>query len=156
MRSASSSVSVSTVSTGLSRSPSPPSKSRMSASPQRPGSSYRHEIVKEKPTDSERKRRRDSVSSADSYISEDRRVPRRGSRERTSSRSTRRKFTEFSPQARGRRTESRSRSPFRARRPLSNDRKRMNIVEQEYRAPPRERSMSPFSKRLALTKSLGR
>lgn len=102
------------------------SRGRISHSPPRPDSGYRPQTVNKAP-DSERKRRRDSYSSE----SEDEhgRGFRQGERERTNSRSTRRKFTEVSPIARGRKTESRS--PYRARRPLSNDRKRMYSVEDE-------------------------
>lgn len=93
----------------------------------------------------------------------------RDSRERASSRSTRRKFNQVSPPARGRRTESRS--PYRGRRPLSNDRQRVydrgqdrnrfrngsppsGDFREDNKAPPREKSLSPFSKRLALTQAM--
>ncbi|KAH8782586.1 hypothetical protein BGZ57DRAFT_758805, partial [Hyaloscypha finlandica] len=180
IRSAShSSVSVSTISTNMSRSPSPREISRHSASrkhmrsnisssPQRrnPGrnesrSVTRSPSISRSPplpkhlTESEKKRRRRSSSSADSYTSED----RRNSRERTDSRSTRRRFQQTSPPARGRRTESRS--PYRGRRRLSNDRQRGSDrfsdggpPRDSYRPPPRERSLSPFSKRLALTQAM--
>jgi hypothetical protein len=65
----------------------------------------------------------------------------------------------MSPPARGRRTESRS--PYRGRRKLSNDRQRRRDrfsdggpPRNNYRPPPMERSLSPFSKRLALTKAM--
>ena len=121
-------------------------------------------------TDSEKKRRRDSFSSAESHTSEDGRNNRRGARERAGSRSTRRKFKESSPPVRGRRTESRSPHRDRRRRP-SNDCKQIDNRDQvshrngrqppindarDYRNAPRERSLSPFSKRLALTQAMNR
>lgn len=184
IRSASpSSASVSSISTRMSRSPSPraisgtsasrkPMRSSISKSPQRRSASRndsrslsRSPSVSRLPpppkhlTDSEKKRRRDSFSSADSYTSEDRRNSR-NSRERTDSRSTRRRYQQTSPPARGRRTESRS--PYRGRRRLSNDRQRGRDrfsdggpPRDSYRPPPhRERSLSPFSKRLALTQAM--
>ncbi|KAE9377968.1 hypothetical protein N431DRAFT_435131 [Stipitochalara longipes BDJ] len=180
MRSAShSSVSVSTISTNMSRSPSPteipvnpavrqPMRTSISRSPQ-PRKSGLHQsrsltrspsISRSPPrpkhlTDSEKKRRRNSVSSAESYTSDD----CQKSRERTDSRSTRRRFQQISPPARGRRTESRS--PYRGRRRLSNDRQRGRNrfsdggpPRDTYKLPPRERSLSPFSKRLALTQAM--
>jgi hypothetical protein len=161
LRSASS-ASVSTISTGISRSPS-------TARPKVEDDARREAppSPRELPTDFEKKRRRDSMSSVDSYSSaEDRRSYRQDSRERASSRSTRRKFQQHSPIARGRRTQSRS--PQRGGRSrLSNDR-HTNVMEgpryanrspggderQKNKAPPRERSLSPFSKRLALTQSM--
>lgn len=147
MRSASS-ASVSTVSTNLSQSPSPRRKKSHSVSsprqnvPSRPGLS-----------DSEKKRRRDSYSSEDSYDA------RTVSRERDSIRSTRRRFQQASPQARGRRP-TESQSPTRERRKLSNDRQRGrgslgdNSTTLTNNGPPKERSLSPFSKRLALTQAM--
>lgn len=173
MRSASnSSVSVSTISTNMSRSPSPRNSAirkpmSMSRSPQRrkpaldeSRSLTRSPSISRSPpprhlTDSEKKRRRNSVSSIESYTSED----RRKSRERTDSRSTRRRYQQTSPPTRGRRTESRS--PYRGRRRLSNDRQRGRDrfsdggpPRDTYRPPPKERSLSPFSKRLALTQAM--
>lgn len=163
MRSASS-ASVSTNSTGMSRSPSPAPRQEVGdvdtrkAAPPSP---------RQRPKDFEKKRRRDSMSSVDSYSSaENRRVYAPDSRDRASSRSTRRKFQQHSPIARGRRT--RSRSPQRGgRRMLSNDRHTNTMEEPRYanrppvrdqrqqnRPPPSERSLSPFSKRLALTQSM--
>jgi hypothetical protein len=187
MRSASSN-SVSTISTNLSQSPSPrpnrdtnirrPRSASLSISPP-PRNSFRHNrrpplsrspSPRPRMTDSERKRRRNSGSSVDSYMSEDESASVRDSRERVSSRSTRRKFNQVSPPARGRRTESRS--PYRGRRPLSNDRQRVydrsqdrdrfsnggpptrRDTREDTRAPPREKSLSPFSKRLALTQAM--
>jgi hypothetical protein len=173
MRSASS-ASVSTISPNLSRSPSPKPSTRkidegkrrsmsISKSPPRRDSrrnvARSHSLSKSPPpvqklTDSEKKRRRASLSSGGSYTSGE----GRDSRERDSSRSTRRRFQELSPPARGRRTESRS--PHRGRRRLSNDRRsgrngfhNGGPVLQENR-PPREKSLSPFSKRLALTQAM--
>ncbi|KAA8571472.1 hypothetical protein EYC84_001472 [Monilinia fructicola] len=189
-RSASSASSVSTISTNMSRSPSPietrrapdtyNSRSiRRSHSPPRPGSSrlkQRSPSLSPSPPprqdirDSARKRRRDSFSSVDSYRSRDEQSMRgsrdsRDSRERANSRSTRKRFNDRSPEARGRRTESRS--PYRTRRNISNDRRRFDEprIKEERResfasaeahapSPPRERSMSPFSKRLALTQAM--
>jgi len=183
MRSASS-VSVSTISTSLSRSPSPRQRTKRSDSlepistrlpeasssrdqsfPGRPTSLSPHR--QRRPLDSEKKRRRSSVSSVDSYSSENRRSFARESRERGSSRSTRRKFQQVSPPVRGRKTESRS--PNRERRRLSNDRQHVNGRGQPRASDEafpqhnearrnggrlRERSLSPFSKRLALTQAM--
>ncbi|PQE23975.1 zinc knuckle-domain-containing protein [Rutstroemia sp. NJR-2017a WRK4] len=182
-RSLSSASSVSTISTNISRSPSPretrrmsnsyPSKStRRSRSPSQSNRYSRDSLsVSRSPPrgeirDSEKKRRRDSYSSVDSYSSADREDTRKQSRERASSRSIRRRLNDRSPDARGRRTESRS--PDRGRRRLSNDRRRIeepqshgNPEREAYissaRPPPRrERSLSPFSKRLALTQAMNR
>jgi len=179
IRSASaSSASVSTISTNLSRSPSPretlrdsasrkPRPSSISRSPRRrefrrdeSRSVTRSPSISRSPsrprilTDSEKKRRRDSFSSSSSYISDD----QRKSRERTDIRSTRRRFQQISPPARGRRTESRS--PTRGRRRLSDNRQYRDRFSDggpprnSYRPPPRQRSLSPFSKRLALTQAM--
>jgi hypothetical protein len=166
MRSASSS-SVSTISTSMSRSPSPHKEFGGLNSRKPKSSNLSHSPPRQRLTDSEKKRRRESVSSVASFSSDDRRNYRRDSRERAGSRSTRRKFKQHSPPARGRRTESRS--PQRdGRRRLSNDRQRLNDREkyrfnndrpplrdqfQENKAP-RERSLSPFSKRIALTQAM--
>ncbi|KAH7350863.1 zinc knuckle-domain-containing protein [Rhexocercosporidium sp. MPI-PUGE-AT-0058] len=101
-------------------------------------------------TDSEKKRRRDSLSSVDSYSSDEGNM----ARERVESRSTRRRYQQASPPARGRTTESRS--PHRNRRDLSNDRRRARngLGGVENTLPPKERSLSPFSKRLALTQTM--
>jgi hypothetical protein len=172
MRSASSCDSVSTISTEQSRSPPihtvnresqrhlrrsmsitqspPPLRKRRSPTLSRSLSPSRTEF--------EKKRRRTSFSSQDSNSPDD---GARISRGRGSSRSTRRRFQENSPPARGRRTESGS--PHRSRRALSNDRKRGRDSIGSGRgsqgansAPvaPRDRSLSPFSKRLALTQSM--
>jgi hypothetical protein len=152
-----------------SRSPSPPIRDAGRTMPPKRSQSppSRHHL-----TDSEKKRRRNSFSSADSYASRDGRSYRRGSRERASSRSTRRKFKELSPPVRGRRTESRSPNRDRRRGP-SNDRRQPGGDEREQpshgngsqlpsnnpsnsRSAPRERSLSPFSKRLALTQAMNR
>ncbi|KAL2071591.1 hypothetical protein VTL71DRAFT_12826 [Oculimacula yallundae] len=153
MRSASS-ASVSTISTGISRSPSPQRdpmehsirKSRSAS----PAVRRRSMTPPRRLTDSEKKRRRDSYSSVDSYSSDEGKM----SRERVDSRSTRRRYQQASPPARGRTTESRS--PHRKRRELSNDRQRAGngFGGIENRRPPKERSLSPFSKRLALTQTM--
>ena len=180
MRSASSSFSVSTIST---RSPSPgrslenskggkPRSISLSRSPlvkdgarrSSPASMSISPSHRGRIPDYERKRRRDSSSSAGSYISDDARSSLRDSRDRVSSRSTRRKFKQLSPPVRGRMTESKS--PHKDRRRLSNDRQRFEERErpvdsgppqqilQENREIPRGRSLSPFSKRLALTQAM--
>ncbi|CZS92304.1 uncharacterized protein RCO7_00796 [Rhynchosporium graminicola] len=155
MRSASS-ASVSTISTRISRSPSP-QRDDKEYSIRRAGSTspvVRRKSPSRTPprrlTDSEKKRRRDSFSSVDSYSSDEDII----SRQRLGSRSTRRRYQQASPPARGRTTESRS--PHRKRRDLSNDRQRARngFGGVENRHPPRERSLSPFSKRLALTQSM--
>ena len=182
MRSASS-VSVSTISTSLSRSPSPQQRAKRSdslepISARLPETHSRDQSFPGRPTSlsphrqrralySEKKRRRSSISSLDSYSSENRRSFGRESRERGSSRSTRRKFQQASPPARGRKTESRS--PNRERRRLSNNRQHMNgrvqprAIDEAFpqhhetrrnAGRPRERSLSPFSKRLALTQAM--
>ncbi|PSS27340.1 hypothetical protein M430DRAFT_38122 [Amorphotheca resinae ATCC 22711] len=182
-----SSVSVSTISTSISRSPSPrPSvrnstadkaysanrshspPTRVTGHRRRPSASTsRSPPPRQHLRDSERKRRRDSYSSVDSYTSEDGRSNTWNSRERPRSRSTQGKSRQVSPPARGRRADSRS--PHRGRRRLSNDRRRLTDREKphfsndgppprnelkENRDPPRERSLSPFSKRLALTQAM--
>jgi len=168
MRSASS-ASVSTISTNLSRSPSPqPSRKpdrrkfrsmSISESPHQRTKSHSPSPrpSRQKLSDSEKKRRRESYSSVDSYGSAERRM----SRERESSRSTRRRFQQASPLARGRRT-TESQSPPRERRKLSNDRQRgrgsfgdcgTNLRKND-KPSLKERSLSPFSKRLALTQAM--
>ncbi|RDW60948.1 hypothetical protein BP6252_12331 [Coleophoma cylindrospora] len=173
MRSTSSD-SVSTISTKSSRSP-PPHRSARESSFKRSLSRPRSGSVSPHRGTSgiERKRQRGSSvsSSAGSYISqtqpEDRKEP-------DVRRSTRRRYSSQSPEARGRMTRSKSRSPVRERRRLSNDRRQDNG-----RGPPlnkhnngngsgamqntarqsglvRERSLSPFSKRLALTHAMSR
>lgn len=167
--------SVSTISTNLSRSVSPPSDDQ--GSPRRERSDGRRARISRTPpprrdsyqrsrsptrrplTDSERKRRRDSVSSADSYVCEE----VRESTERPSSRNTRRRYEERSPGGRGRRSDSRS--PYRPQRRSENDRplgrlgSRNNDNERSSEpkkpaVPPKERSLSPFSRRLALTQAM--
>ncbi|KAF7931057.1 uncharacterized protein EAE97_009266 [Botrytis byssoidea] len=180
-RRSASSASVSTISTNMSRSPSPREarrapntyKSRRSHSPPQPAPSrYKRSTPSLSPSpspprqdvhNSRQKRRRDASSSVDSYSSRDE-EDMRDSRERGNSRSTRKRFNDRSPEIRGRRTESRS--PYRGRRNVSTDRRRfdeprVNKGRRETFAssaahahPPRERSMSPFSKRLALTQAM--
>lgn len=174
MRSASaSSASVSTISTNMSRSRSPRQARSLSASQSRspPRRRMSHQdrgvsnISKSSPTQpravDEKKRRRNSYSSVDSHMSDgEGHLPH--SRERGSSRSTRRKFRHVSPPVRGRRAESRS--PQRGRRRVSNDRisirndrdggTKRNGFNNGHRSPVKERSLSPFSKRLALTQSM--
>lgn len=113
--------------------------------------------------DSERKRRRSSQLSADSYSSEDRPTQSHDPKALDDDRNKRRRYQEASPVGRGRRTDS-SR-PERLRREHSNDR-RFPVSRDENRtgrdtggtaAPrpaPRQRSLSPFSKRLALTQAM--
>jgi len=162
---------VSTISTGRSESPRPtkqpvsrhaarstsPSNKRVKVWPEgeahqdSPMRDVRPEITH---GNSDKKRRRDSVSSYDSYSSEE-----RDTRERSGSRNTRRRYQEHSPVGRGRQTESRSPQRGGGRRRLSDDR----LVKTENRpssfdhtepaARMRERSPSPFSKRLALTQA---
>ncbi|KAM0184793.1 hypothetical protein ACHAPC_005509 [Botrytis cinerea] len=180
-RRSASSASVSTISTNMSRSPSPREarrapdtyKSRHSYSPPQPASSrYKRRTPSLSPSpspprqdiqNSGQKRRRDASSSVDSYSSRDE-EDMRDSRERGNSRSTRKRFNDRSPEIRGRKSESRS--PHRGRRNVSTDRRRfdeprVNEGRRESFAssaahahPPRERSMSPFSKRLALTQAM--
>ncbi|TVY38302.1 hypothetical protein LSUB1_G003692 [Lachnellula subtilissima] len=169
MRSASAS-SVSTISTNVSKSPSPQQArpTSLSRSPSRTGlgrQDRRYSSISRSPpsrpkTTHEKKRRRDSYSSVDSRMSNTGdRVPH--SRERGSSRSTRRRYRHDSPPARGRNAEIRS--PQRRRR-FSDDREpgrdsrnsglNQNNFNDENKRPPREKSLSPFSKRLALTQSM--
>jgi len=185
-----SSTSVSTISTNrsLSRSPSPRAISRDASGSRNYYASRSHSPpLRSAPksisprgsqspaprhhlTDSEKKRRRASFSSAESHDSRGRENNGRGSRERATSRSTRRKFKETSPPVRGRRTESRSPQRDR-RRGLSNGRRQddgwqrpshrngMRFPSDDAinsRDAPRERSLSPFSKRLALTQAMNR
>jgi len=189
VRSASDS-SVSTISTGISRSPPPLEPSRGTAMP-RPRHSDSPPPSPQSRSNFEqnskftnrshspppehrvaavaKKRRRNSASSVDSYSSEGDSMGKLGSREERNSRSTRRRFKQSSPPMRGRRTESRS--PHRRRRPLSNDRQRTSNQDNGHftfggpsqldrfegtRGPPRKQSLSPFSKRLALTKAMNR
>ncbi|CAG8976522.1 hypothetical protein HYALB_00006019, partial [Hymenoscyphus albidus] len=165
-----SSVSVSTISTTMSRSPSPrrsyaetrqrkPRSPSMSRSPAlRKDSGHqdrRYNSISQSPqqprvSDSEKKRRRGSVSSVDSDTSADRKENMRPPRD---SRSTRRRFREVSPPVRGRRTESRS--PHRGRGRLVDNHEQQQPPRNHGRdEPPRERSLSPFSKRLALTQAM--
>ncbi|KAK2625198.1 hypothetical protein QTJ16_005567 [Diplocarpon rosae] len=147
------SASVSSISTGISRSPSPrPARksTRRSISPPRRRTSPSMSVAVPRGglADSEKKRKRDSFSSVDSYSS----VERQQSRDRAN---TRRRYQKASPPARGRTTESRS--PFKKRQDSSHDRQRpRNLIEGSGNTPlpPRERSLSPFSKRLALTQAM--
>ena len=151
-------------------SPSPPPRN---SSPQNHRTSFlRSSSPRQRAAESERKRRRrrSSASSVDSYISNDGRNNLRDAREHGGSRSTRRRFNRVSPPARGRVPESRS--PGRRRRQLSTDRHRVysrdqgrsglqntsppRIEPQEMKPPREERSLSPFSKRLALTQAIRR
>ncbi|KAH8821057.1 zinc knuckle-domain-containing protein [Xylogone sp. PMI_703] len=111
---------------------------------------------------SERKRRRGSRSSVDTSASEGR-SQARDSRAPEDDRNIRRRYSEVSPVGRGRRTESRG--PDRRRRSRSNDRRLPQSrnetgAERSFhgtavpKAPPRQRSLSPFSKRLALTQAM--
>lgn len=165
--------SVSTISTN--ESPSPIHRSRdqeihshqpRSGTPNQDDPSHNRARTTSTPR-SERKRRRDSISSSDSYASGDQRG-------RANSRSTRRRYERVSQSPRGRRTENRS--PHRGRgdsfvdrqnagdgfsnnvRPNAEDRNRNNDSMQRLgrNVPQRERSLSPFSKRLALTQAMGR
>jgi len=180
MRSASVS-SVSTISTSRSRSPSPypdrrgpPSTSRgrdnisrsFSRSPPPKLDSRARSITpprlgRQAQPESEKKRRRKSVSSVESDSVDE----KRESRERTSSRNTRRRYGQQSPVGRGRTTESRS--PYRPDQSSNGRNSGRNSHEQEIdrpatqdrnrpraRTPPRQRSLSPFSKRLALTQAM--
>ncbi|TVY38650.1 hypothetical protein LOCC1_G005208 [Lachnellula occidentalis] len=168
MRSASAS-SVSTISTNVSRSPSPrqarptslsrsPSRTELGRQDRR-YSSISQSPPSRPPAAHEKKRRRESQSSVGSPMSNTGdHAPH--SRERGSSRSTRRRYRHVSPPARGRKAEIRS--PQRRRR-FSDDREpgrddrngglNPNSFNDENRQPPREKSLSPFSKRLALTQS---
>jgi len=156
--SSASSVSVSTISTNLSRSPSPrpsipqnarqKSRALRSESPPTRRASRISISPPRRLTDSEKKRRRDSFSSVESRSSEQ---PHRGAQD-SEERYTRRKIQEHSPRARGR-------SPYRGNGRLSNDRRNSdegrNFVRPTRKpSPPRERSLSPFSKRLALTQAM--
>lgn len=182
--SSASSASVSTISTNMTRSPSPRSTSRNPTGDRTYYASRSHSPpvrdagrpkprkrspsppTRVQPNDSEKKRRRESFTS-ESHSSEYEKH-NRASRERTSSRSARRKFRDVSPPVRGRRTESR-RSREDRRRSTSHDRRYEDDWERpshrndgpppddntrNYRNPPRERSLSPFSKRLALTQAM--
>ncbi|TVY90470.1 hypothetical protein LAWI1_G002690 [Lachnellula willkommii] len=162
--------SVSTISTNASRSPSPrqarptgvsrsPSRTGLGRQDRRYSSISRSPPSRPKATH-EKKRRRESYSSVDSPMSNTGdHVPH--SEERGSSRSTRRRYRQDSPPARGRKAEIRS--PQRRRR-FSDDREpgresrngglNRNNFNDENRRPPKEKSLSPFSKRLALTQSM--
>lgn len=170
LRSASSTSSVSTISTAMSRSRSPTpqctSRRERSNSPMRGIIRTRSPVHSRSPPrvaarlSDGVKRRRESISSVDSYSSADvqNSIPGEIGRERANSRSTRRKYQERSPPVRGRRTQSRT-PPPRARRPLSNDRqngKSNGVTERKESVPRREKSLSPFSKRLALTQAMNK
>lgn len=138
-------------SAGLSQSPAPNKDSSLQ--------DRRYTSISQTPpppraNDLEKKRRRDSVSSVDSYISQDKKENTRPSRERGNSRSTRRRFQQVSPPVRGRNTESRS--PRRGRGRVVDDREQNRDKRNggPHDGPPRERSLSPFSKRLALTQAM--
>ncbi|PBP18632.1 hypothetical protein BUE80_DR010612 [Diplocarpon rosae] len=147
------SASVSSISTGISRSPSPRQarkSARRSISPprRRTSPSMSASAPRSGLADSEKKRKRESFSSVDSYSS----AERQQSRDRAN---TRRRYQKASPVARGRTTESRS--PYKKRQDSSHDRQRArNLIEgtENTPLPPRERSLSPFSKRLALTQAM--
>jgi len=175
-----SSTSVSTISTNLSRSPSPrqdrSQPSRLIRTSRSPDLNLRHHVhsrMSRSPTtratqyESDRKRRRGSCSS-ESFSSDEEQHYRGSHRDYIDSRSTRRRFKELSPPSRGRSTESRD--PDRGRRRPSNTRRREFRLERdrvrdgerargveppkENRPPAKERSLSPFSKRLALTQAM--
>ncbi|CAL3967629.1 unnamed protein product [Diplocarpon coronariae] len=147
------SASVCSISTGMSRSPSPrPARksARRSDSPQprRTSPSRSGLAPSSRIAEFEKKRRRESFSSVESYSSGE----RQQSRDRAN---TRRRYQKSSPPARGRTTESRS--PHGKRQDLSRDRQRArNLIKgtENRPLPPRERSLSPFSKRLALTQAM--
>ncbi|KAL1956959.1 hypothetical protein VTO42DRAFT_6448 [Malbranchea cinnamomea] len=185
-----SSSSVSTISTGRSRSPTPPARRDVSRSPYRSGN---------------RKRRMSESSSNESYFSdhhsEDNRT--RSGRPRSRERYTRRRRKSRSPNERGRRSNADRRGSWRTRsRSESMDRSRIakgrrsltpytveernasrspvrresidgdlspgrrgvespelsrhdQDISRRRTPPPRHRSLSPYSKRLALTQALG-
>ncbi|KAI6710873.1 hypothetical protein JHW43_006604, partial [Diplocarpon mali] len=147
------SASVCSISTGMSRSPSPrparKSARRSDSPPPRRTSPSRSGLApSSRIAEFEKKRRRESFSSVESYSSGE----RQQSRDRAN---TRRRYQKSSPPARGRTTESRS--PHRKRQDLSRDRQRArNLIKgtENRPLPPRERSLSPFSKRLALTQAM--
>jgi len=155
-----SSSSVSTISTNMSRSRSPSTRlnqpdesiAKETILLPSPRSKLPSNIVAE----SERKRRRSSVSSSASYTSEEDIDHRSGPEDRLNSRSTRRRIKNHSPQPRGRRTESHSSRQI--RREPSFDPKPSGTGDKlrsdNGNGPPRERSLSPFSRRLALTKAM--
>jgi hypothetical protein len=154
--------SVSTISTNASRSPSPihepehmerPSQQARTASPPQEDPPLNRSRATSTPR-SERKRRRGSFSSNDSYVS--------GSDHgrRASSRSVRRRYQRSSQSPRGRRMENRSprgrRGSFDDRQGaverFSNSGRLLQKVDRSL--PQKERSLSPFSKRLALTQAM--
>jgi hypothetical protein len=145
------------ISTRVSRSPSP---QQSFSNSKQPNPRPYHSRASRSPISLEKKRRRQSISSVDSYSSDE-----RGSAERTS-RNTRRRLRHHSPPTRGR--QNTSKSPTRRR--LSNDR---SLASQDAarvsngRPSPgphswnemekdREKSLSPFSRRLLLTEELKR
>jgi len=166
-----SSLSVSTISTDRSRSQSPPrrqtlkeSNNHRARSKTRSRSWSRSPPRRRSLKESGNKRRR--VSSADSDTS-DAPSSQKDPEARTGSRSTRRRLNQSSPSARGRQVEDRS--PYRDRR-LSDDRRQPShqahieissndgrpseLIDRDYWPPPRERSLSPFSRRKALTQAM--
>ncbi|KAH8596434.1 zinc knuckle-domain-containing protein [Bisporella sp. PMI_857] len=173
-RSASSSESVSTISTNISRSPSssharsPSARGRSRESPARTreynqSTEHQDSVLSRQSLQTprrstsfskERKRRRGSFSSSDSFISEDGKYYDRRSGEKVS----RRRFSEHSPPGRGRRTESKgfqeSRTgPSSIHKPLDDKYPRTGFGSSTNRA--RERTLSPFSRRRALTRAMG-
>ncbi|RDL37881.1 uncharacterized protein BP5553_05314 [Venustampulla echinocandica] len=180
--SVSSTISVSTISTNMTRSQSPRRSNsggkRRLGSPSLSQSPFPNDSSRQdrrfpsvsrsppsqpKAMDREKKRRRSSFSSVDSISSDDRRDNRRDSRRRDSSRSTRRRYQHMSPPMRGRRTESTSPKREARRIPSDRDPSREDFGNgggshrndfKDHQPPARERSLSPFSKRLALTQSM--
>ncbi len=166
--------SVSTISTTLSRSRSPSEdhhrvsnhnhRRSMSHSPRR-SLSKRPGVDGKKAAVLDKKRRRDSTSSSSSASSSYDSDETRALRRRDPSRKNRRRIKSRSPNPRGRKPSGMS--PDRARTAPSH--RRQGSIEgrgrtgQEDRgfpaaspkAAPRQKSLSPFSKRLALTQSLG-
>ncbi|KAG9246288.1 zinc knuckle-domain-containing protein [Calycina marina] len=159
-----SSSSVSTISTSMSRSRSrsPPPRSHDNEPRGTKKSSLPPRDALSVPAaNDQKKRRRSSVSSSDSYVSKSGEDQVGDYGERTDSRSTRRRYQDSSPRERGRR-DSKEWPPVRrgspARRGPSADHKPVAPVREQMKParhlPPRERSLSPFSKRLALTRSI--
>jgi hypothetical protein len=181
--SSSSSHSVSTISTNLSRSISPDLRSSHRLPNSRDGDERAPLASKDRP----RKRRYSGSSSGYSHSSPapDRRLS--PATEREMERNTRRKRRDASPTQRGRSRDSSKRGSWRARsRSQSRERSRIvrgrrsmtpssvreptktrhqrepdvrrgqpaNVRQDQFIPPPRERSLSPFSKRLALTQAM--
>lgn len=171
-----SSSSVSTISTSRSRSPprvanTGPNRHSKSRSMSRSRSRSRlRSVPPRQDSGTEKKRRRGSSTSSSG--SEDSQLNPRDTRDRIYSRSTRRRYSQQSPSTRGRHATS-DRSPGRGRRRHSNDRRlshegpkilrglsrdrsSSDLPHERSRKEegPRDRSLSPFSKRLAMTKTI--